>query len=252
MTVPDLIAGMLREEGGFQKALRDILDDELRMSLNEFCQISGISQSTMYKLLEDKREPNLRTVRQVIKALKVIMKADDQRFIAVIAFTNVMENLPKSVDFDGMEVHVREYPVSTLEDAIIAAVRAERDGALGVVCAPIVAPTVEKILSIPVSTVIPKNSVILAMDRLLSSIRSEAGRAFLAQHRQEVGGLGHPVSPHRPSPVFSEHVGVVRPDVLHEVGRILGGLRPSPVAQERRSVYRDIEGADPSEGDQPV
>ena len=108
MTVPDLIAGMLREEGGFQKALRDILDDELRMSLNEFCQISGISQSTMYKLLEDKREPNLRTVRQVIKALKVIMKADDQRFIAVIAFTNVMENLPKSVDFDGMEVHVRE------------------------------------------------------------------------------------------------------------------------------------------------
>ena len=71
MTVPDLIAGMLREEGGFQKALRDILDDELRMSLNEFCQISGISQSTMYKLLEDKREPNLRTVRQVIKALKV-------------------------------------------------------------------------------------------------------------------------------------------------------------------------------------
>ena len=170
MTVPDLIAGMLREDGGFQKALRDILDDELRMSLNEFCQISGISQSTMYKLLEDKREPNLRTVRQVIKALKVIMKADDQRFIAVIAFTNVMENLPKSVDFDGMEVHVREYPVSTLEDAIIAAVRAERDGALGVVCAPIVAPTVEKILSIPVSTVIPKNSVILAMDRLLSSI----------------------------------------------------------------------------------
>ena len=53
MTVSDLINGMLREDGGFQKAFRSILDDELNMSLNEFCQLSGISQSTMYKILED-------------------------------------------------------------------------------------------------------------------------------------------------------------------------------------------------------
>ena len=169
MTVSDLIAGMLREDGGFQKAFRSILDDELNMSLNEFCQLSGISQSTMYKILEDKREPNLRTVRQVIKvikSLKIIMEPEDSHFIAVIAFTTVLENLPKSIDLDGLQVNVREYPVSTVEDAIIAAVRAERDGALGVVCAPIVAPTVEKILSIPVSRVIPTSSVLVAIDRL--------------------------------------------------------------------------------------
>ena len=170
MTVSDLISGMLREEGGFQKAFRDILDNELDMSLNEFCQVAGISQSTMYKLLEDRREPNLRTVRQVIKALKVIMRAEESRFIAVIASTNVLDTLPKTVDYNGTAVNVKEYPVSTVEDAIIAAVRAERDGALGVVCAPIVAPTVEKILSIPVSRVIPTESVTLAMDRLLVSI----------------------------------------------------------------------------------
>ena len=56
--------------------------------------------------------------------------------------------------------------MSTVEDAIIAAVRAERDGALGVVCATIVAPTVEKILSIPVSRAIPSTSVLKAIDRL--------------------------------------------------------------------------------------
>ena len=167
MTVSDLIAGMLREDGGFQKAFRSILDDELGMSLNEFCQLSGISQSTMYKILEDKREPNLRTVRQVIKALKILMEADDSHFIAVIASTTVVENLPKTIEMEGgLTINIREYPVSTLEDAIIAAVRAERDGALGVVCAPIVAPTVERILSIPVSRVIPTNSAVLAIDRL--------------------------------------------------------------------------------------
>lgn len=166
MTISDLISGMLREEGGFQKAFRNILDDELGMSLNEFCQLSGVSQSTMYKILEDKREPNLRTVRQVIKSLKLIMGPEDSRFIAVIANTKTLESLPRTVDLDGLAVTVREYPVSTVEDAIIAAVRAERDGALGVVCAPIVAPTVEKILSIPVSRVIPSTSVVKAIDRL--------------------------------------------------------------------------------------
>lgn len=167
MTVPDLIAGMLREDGGFQKAFRNILVEELNMSLNEFCELSGLSQSTMYKILEDKREPNLRTVRQVIKALKILMEADDSHFIAVIASTTVVENLPKEIEMEnGVMIKVREYPVSTVEDAIIAAVRAERDGALGVVCAPIVAPTVEKILAIPVSRVIPTTSVELAIDRL--------------------------------------------------------------------------------------
>ena len=167
MTVSDLISGMLREDGGFQKAFRSILDDELGMSLNEFCQLSGISQSTMYKILEDKREPNLRTVRQVIKALKILMEADYSHFIAVIASTTVVENLPRTIEMEGgVVINVREYPVSTVEDAIIAALRAERDGALGVVCAPIVAPTIEKILAIPVSRVIPTSSVMLAIDRL--------------------------------------------------------------------------------------
>ena len=35
-------------------------------------------------------------------------------------------------------MRVREYPVHTMEDAIVAAVRAEREGAIAIVCAPIV------------------------------------------------------------------------------------------------------------------
>jgi len=160
MTVDDLIAGMLREEGGFQKALRNILNDELKMSLNEFCEISGVSQSTMYKILEDRREPNLRTVRQIVKALRSITRKGSERFIAVIASSTFMVGLPKSMDTDaGGPIPVREYVVSTVEDAIIAAVRAEREGALGIICALIVANTVEKITSVPVYQVFPLDSV---------------------------------------------------------------------------------------------
>ena len=88
----------------------------------------------------------------------------------MIAASNALENVPKTIDINGMVVKVHEYPVMTLEDAIIAAVRAERDGALGLVCAPIVAPTVEKILSIPVSRVIPTESINVALQRLTKTV----------------------------------------------------------------------------------
>jgi predicted transcriptional regulator len=170
MTVDDLVAGMLREEGGFQKALRSMITEDLGMTTNEFCEYSGISKSTMYKILEEKREPNLRTVRSIIKALRMLSSASDDSFIAVIASYTVLESIPDAVELAGRKVSIREYPVSTVEDAIIAAVRAERDGALGVVCAPIVAPTVEKILSVPVSPVIPTSSIMTAVDRIKDSL----------------------------------------------------------------------------------
>jgi predicted transcriptional regulator len=164
MTVEDIISSMLREEGGFQKAFKNMLDDELDMSLSEFCSISGISQSTMYKLLEENREPNLRTIRQIIRALNMITRSGDDNFVAVIASSTFMESLPKTMTVESRTISVREYPISTVEDAIIAAVRAERDGALAIVCAPIIALTVKKILRIPVVPVMPLGSVLKALD----------------------------------------------------------------------------------------
>ena len=166
MSVNDLISGMLKEEGGFQKALKDVLENDFNMTVNEFCRRTGISQSTMYKILEEKREPNLRTVRMIVKAVKQISEPDSDDYIAVIASHIVFENLQKRIDVNGRTVILKEYPVATVEDAIVAAVRAERDGALAIVCAPIVAPTVEKIVSLPVSTVIPTNSSSRAIERV--------------------------------------------------------------------------------------
>ena len=166
MPINDLISGMLKEEGGFQKALKDVLENDLNMTVNEFCRESGISQSTMYKILEEKREPNLRTVRMIIKAVRNISEPDSNDYIAVIASHIVFENLQKNIDVNGRNVMLKEYPVATVEDAIIASVRAERDGALAIICAPIVAPTVEKVVSIPVSTVVPTMSIMRAVERV--------------------------------------------------------------------------------------
>ena len=170
MPVNDLITGMLKEEGGFQKALKDVLENDLGMTVNEFCRQTNVSQSTMYKILEEKREPNLRTVRMIIKAVKSVSEPDSTDYIAVIASHIVFENLQKTIDVNGRTVILKEYPVATVEDAIIASVRAERDGALAIICAPIVAPTIEKIISIPVSTVVPTNSVMRAVERVRNDL----------------------------------------------------------------------------------
>ena len=166
MPVNDLVYGMLKEEGGFQKALKDVLENDLDMTVNEFCRSTGISQSTMYKILEEKREPNLRTVRMIIKAVKALEEPESDDYIAVIASHEVLQNLEKRIEIEGRPVFLREYPVATVEDAIIAAVRAERDGALAIICAPIVTTTVEKIVSIPVTPAIPSASIMRAVEKV--------------------------------------------------------------------------------------
>ena len=168
--VDDLIAGMIREEGGFQKALRRVMENDLHMTVNEFSKATGISQSTMYKILEDQREPNLRTARAIIRAVKIMSGEEGQNFIAVIASHQVLQVLERTTMVGDIPVKLTEYPVSTVEDAIIAALRAERDGALGVICAPIVAPTIERILTIPVSPVIPTDSISVAIERLKADL----------------------------------------------------------------------------------
>jgi predicted transcriptional regulator len=163
--VDELIIGILRGPDGFKDALKKILDEDLKMSVNEFCERTGLSTSTIYKIMQEKREPNLRTVRSVLRAVRTLEKQPGGPFIAVIASRGVLNKIEeRMVQVDDKVLKVKEYPAATMEDAIIAAVMAERDGALAVVCAPIVAPTVEKILSIPVSIVIPRDSLIRAID----------------------------------------------------------------------------------------
>ena len=106
----------------------------------------------------------------IVKAVMSLSKTEGTDYIAVIASHIVFENLQKTMEINGRTVILKEYPVATVEDAIIASVRAERDGALAIICAPIVAPTVEKIVSIPVSTVVPTNSIMRAIERVKKDI----------------------------------------------------------------------------------
>jgi predicted transcriptional regulator len=92
-------------------------------------------------------------------------RAEEGEFIGLIVARPVLETIEeRTAEVDTRRVKVREYPVHTMEDAIIAAVRAEREGAVAIVCAPIVSSVIEQLVHIPVATIIPRESVQRAIE----------------------------------------------------------------------------------------
>lgn len=165
MTADELIKAAVESDEAFIKAFSRVIKDELRMTAAEFSERSGIPVSTIYKLLSGHREPNIKTLRQIITVLRKMEGSEKSEFIAVIAARPVLDYIAeKKLKVKGKLLTIREYSATSMEEAIIAAIRAERDGAKAVVCAPIVSTTVEKVLRIPVASIMPKDSLIEAIE----------------------------------------------------------------------------------------
>jgi predicted transcriptional regulator len=163
--VDRLLRAALISDEEFVTTLNAIVKNDLRISVRELAEKSGISVSSLYKLLHGRRSPNLSTLREIIRALRQFYHAGDEKFIGLLAARPVLESIEERVaDIGGHRVRVREYPVHTMEDAIIAAVRAEREGAIAIVCAPIVSSIIEQLVHVPVATIIPRGSVQRAIE----------------------------------------------------------------------------------------
>ncbi len=123
-----------------------------------------MSPSTLYKIVNEDRSPSLDVLRKIVRAVSEGDEGRAGNFIAVIAARHVLDEvIERSVQIGSESVRVRDYPASTVEDAIVAAIRAERGGAVAVVCAPIVSPTIEKVLDIPIALIDPKDSMLDAV-----------------------------------------------------------------------------------------
>lgn len=170
MDAKSSISSLILSEN-FGEELEKIVKKGLKMSIREFAEESGISQSTLYKLLSGEREPNLSTLRKIAETIIKLSRSSEE-FISVIASRSTLNQLTSyEIDIEGKKVKVREYPANSFDEAIVSAVRAERDGAKAIVCAPILSPVLEKILSIPIVTIIPKND-------LIESIKVAAKKGF--------------------------------------------------------------------------
>ncbi len=142
-----------------KQSLREVLGS-LGMSVQDLAKRSGVSPSTLYKIMNEERAPSLDILRRIVRAVAEEEGLKAGNFIALIAARHVLnETVERSINIGPKAVRIREYPASTIEDAIVTAIRAERDGAVAIVCAPIVSATIERVVDIPIATILPRDSV---------------------------------------------------------------------------------------------
>ena len=143
-------------ETDFTTALNEELERK-NLSVKDLAGLTGIPASTLYKVTVGERDPRLSTIKKIVS----VLEPGHDRFIAIIAARFLLDTLGvRETDVNGKSFRIRGYSANSLEECIIAAARAEKDGASGIVCAPILASIVEKIVDIPVAMLRPELSVV--------------------------------------------------------------------------------------------
>ncbi|HDS44865.1 MAG TPA: helix-turn-helix domain-containing protein [Methanomicrobia archaeon] len=175
MTAADeLLTELFVQDQALSTALTRAIKQKLGLSVGEFSAHSGIPASTLYKILSGARDPNLRTFRRILNTIRAIEGVEaktKQKFIAIVGTRSVLDEIEQmSISVDTRTIDIKEYAVTGIEEAIISAIQAERDGAAALVCAPIVSSTIEKVLTIPVATIRPKSSITRALELVARKI----------------------------------------------------------------------------------
>ena len=169
MSIADnMVSEIFKHDKELPVVLIEIIKQKLGISIGEFSEKSGIPSSTLYKILSGERDPNLRTFRRILNTVGELedgcMKKN-KKFIAVVCSRGCLDVLEKTTLDTGRDIFdIKEYAVTSMEEAMIAAIQAEKDDASAIVCAPIVSSTVEKVVNIPVATIKPKLSIASAIE----------------------------------------------------------------------------------------
>ncbi|UCH70660.1 MAG: helix-turn-helix domain-containing protein [Candidatus Bathyarchaeota archaeon] len=172
----EVVHSSFRSDEEFRKALKRSLE-ESRIDAKRFSRLSGVSESSLYKILSGERaNPRLSTYRKIVKALKRLEGVEEgEPFVAVIAARPTLDAIgTRYVQVRDRKIRLREYAATSIEEVIIAAVRAQHEGAKAIVCAPIVSTTVEKIAKVPVSAC----PVLQCRQPLLKAAEAAASKIF--------------------------------------------------------------------------
>jgi len=171
----ELIAASLKSEAELAAVLRKVLQ-ELGMTIKEFSEKTGIPESTLHKILSGSRDIRLSTLRELVNSIKNLEApppSEGSIVIGVIAAPSSLRCLTRrGFTVGGKHVILKMYPAKTVEDAIIAAIVAEREGAHGIICAEIVGATVRKFVRIPVAYIyVCEENFLEAVKQLVREVR---------------------------------------------------------------------------------
>jgi predicted transcriptional regulator len=135
----------------FGEKLRETLNG-MGLTIKEFSAEASIPTSTLYKIISDEKKDFRRsTLKQIVEGVRRLEGTDQEDVIGIITTRNALDTIGRVVEIDGKVVHVKEFPATTIEEEIIQGVRAEKEGVKGIICGPIAATTLEKVVDVPIT-----------------------------------------------------------------------------------------------------
>lgn len=124
----------------------------LGLNIKQFSEETGIPRSTLYKIISDEDKDFRRsTLKQIIEGVKRFETNGKENVIGIITSRSALDTVGRHVEIGGKVVRVKEFPATTIEESMIQGVRAEKEGVLGIICGPIAATTLEKMVDIPIT-----------------------------------------------------------------------------------------------------
>jgi predicted transcriptional regulator len=139
-----------------KKTLKDAVKESIKklgLTIKQFSQIANITESNIYKITSGEiKDPQVSTIIKIVDCLKEYEQGTtaNGKFIAVITERATLETIPQEITEEGEQIMIKNYAASDIEQGMIQGINAERDGATAIICGPITAYTLEKIVKIPV------------------------------------------------------------------------------------------------------
>ena len=111
------------------------------------------------------------TLRRIIETVKRAEGYGRENVIGIITTRGALDTIGGSFEIGGKEAKVNEYPATTMEEEIIQGERADKDGVKGLICGPIAATTLEKVVDIPITALrFEEGPLINSIKRLIQKI----------------------------------------------------------------------------------
>ncbi len=164
----ELLKASLEDEFGVR--LEQVIS-KLGLSIKEFAKESGIPESTLYKVVSGRKDFRVSTLKEIIKTIREREELEHDFVIAVITTREALDMIDRRQKIGGTDVKIKEYPATTIEEEIIRGITAEKEGVKGIICGPIAATTLEKIVDIPVIALrFPEQQLLDAISKLMKKV----------------------------------------------------------------------------------
>ncbi|MFX1515630.1 MAG: hypothetical protein ACFFC6_04915 [Promethearchaeota archaeon] len=126
--------------------------DYFKLSLKEFAKEANIPEGTLYKISSVKSfDIRVSTLENIITALRRLeVRPHESPAVGIITARYALQEIESTISIGDRSFVMAEYPAATIEEEIIQGIRAENDGCVALICGPIAANTLNRVVRIPV------------------------------------------------------------------------------------------------------